>query len=78
MGKDSGSCLFKAVRSWVKGGDLGRSGWGLETLVIGGRGGAEVPEHFSEIGMGEVQKAREGQHETGSATIGLEGIGDAL
>ena len=60
------------------GGDLGRSGWGLETLVIGGRGGAEVPEHFSEIGMGEVQKAREGQHETGSATIGLEGIGDAL
>ena len=28
--------------------------------------------------MGEVQKAREGQHGTGSAMIGLEGIGDAL
>ena len=29
--------------------------------------------------MGEVQKARgEGEHGTGSATIGLEGIGDAL
>ena len=30
-------------------------------------------------GGGEVQKARgEGEHGTGSATIGLEGIGDAL